>query len=187
MSTFETLSQINVNEHTEQRQQFTYLSWSWAWSILMEHCPDATYEMLPDIIYPGGTMEVRTSITIGEKTHMMWLPVMDYKNKAIAEPNSVDINKARMRCLVKNIAMFGLGIYIYSGEDLPDLSYSQAKKILGEYEGSVWQALESQDASAIKQLVDEMTQGEVSAMKKVFTHPSCDRLEEIYELYKQGE
>lgn len=39
--------------------------------------------------------------------------------KSVEPASMMDINKAQMRCLVKNIAMFGLGLYIYAGEDLP--------------------------------------------------------------------
>lgn len=79
---------------------------------------------------------VNTTITADEQTYEMWLPVMDSKNKAmknkpytyttktgektVEAATMFDVNKAIMRCLVKNMAMFGLGLYIYAGEDLPD-------------------------------------------------------------------
>ena len=122
-----TLSKISVNDNTEKKGKFTYLSWSWAWSELMKHYPQATYEVLPDTIYSDGTMEVRMSITIGEHTRIMWLPVMGNRNDAIKKPDAMPINKARMRCLVKCIGMFGLGLYIYAGEDLPE-DYEEPKK-----------------------------------------------------------
>ena len=118
---FAELNKINVNDKTEKKGKFTYLSWSWAWAEFVKHYPDAVYQVLEDNIYPDGTMEVRFAVTAGGLTHAMWLPVMDNKNAAISNPNAMEINKARMRCLVKCLAMFGLGLYIYAGEDLPDV------------------------------------------------------------------
>jgi hypothetical protein len=120
-SIWATLSAINVNDKTEKKGQFTYLSWAFAWSVLMENYPSATHDMLEDVHYPDGTMEVRSSVTINGQTLRMFLPVIDHRNKAIQNPNAFDINKNRMRCLTKNIALFGLGIYIFNGEDLPQV------------------------------------------------------------------
>ena len=39
--------------------------------------------------------------------------------KTVEAMSMFDVNKTVMRCLVKNLAMFGLGLYIYAGEDLP--------------------------------------------------------------------
>ena len=128
-SIWETLSTIDCSEHIEKKGQFSYLSWPFAWAMVKENYPLAHYELEPDTVYPDGTMEVRVSVTVavGEEAHdlmdtlkhIMWLPVLDFKNKAIQNPNAFDINSARMRCLVKCLAMFGLGHYIYAGEDLP--------------------------------------------------------------------
>jgi hypothetical protein len=122
----EKLLALNVNEHTEKKNNLTYLSWSWAWATLLKHYPNATYtiQKSDDGIPTFGNSKVGymcyTTVTVGEITHEMWLPVMDHRNKAILEPNMFDINKTVMRCLTKNLAMFGLGLYIYAGEDLPD-------------------------------------------------------------------
>ena len=113
------LSDIDVNEHTEKKGRFTYLSWAWAWGIVKENYPEATYEIHDNIFYPDDSVETRMSVTIEGQTHTMWLPVMDNKNNPIHGPNSRDINDARMRCFVKAIAMHGLGHYIYAGEDVP--------------------------------------------------------------------
>lgn len=133
-SVWETLSAINVNDHIEKKSGFSYLSWSWAWATLMDHYPDAEFYFENQtgehgllnndgvIRYPDGTAEVRCVLTVDATTHTMWLPVMDYKNQAIKNPNARDINDAKMRCLVKAMSLFGLGLYIYAGEDLPDAS-----------------------------------------------------------------
>ncbi|MGY8788893.1 MAG: Sak single strand annealing protein [Pseudomonadales bacterium] len=119
-SIWATLSAINCNEHIEKKGQFSYLAWTWALAMTREHYPDMTHAPQPDVIYADGSMEVRCTVSIEGQTHPMWLPVLDFKNKAIANPNAFDINTARMRCLVKNLAVnFGLGHYIFAGESLP--------------------------------------------------------------------
>ncbi len=89
----------------------------------MQYYPNSTYEILPDVSLADGSVEcwVKLTVSDGEQslTRKMWLPVMDFRNQAMTNPNSVAINKTRMRCLAKAIAMFGLGHYIYAGEDLP--------------------------------------------------------------------
>jgi hypothetical protein len=129
---WENLSSINVNKNTEKKGRFTYLSWTWAWSVMMEEYPNTTYTF-SDRAFPDGTMEVTCELTVvdGDESvaRSMWLPVMSGTNVAIKNPSACDVNKARMRALVKALAMFGLGIYIYAGEDLPDPdSVSRAEK-----------------------------------------------------------
>jgi len=123
---FKELYGINVEKNVEKKGRFKYLSWAHAWKWFVEQYPNATYEVLKDEsnnCYFGnkdtGYM-VYTKVTAGDLTHEMWLPVMDHNNKAIKSPDMMAINKAVMRCLVKNLAMFGLGLYIYAGEDLPN-------------------------------------------------------------------
>lgn len=135
-TTFEKLSAINVNAHTEKKSNLTYLSWAWAWSETKKACPDATYKIgETDYDEVLGFM-CHTEVTIEGETLEMWLPVMDGANKSMRKipynyttrygektceaATSFDINKTIMRCLVKNLAMFGMGIYIYAGEDLPE-------------------------------------------------------------------
>jgi hypothetical protein len=143
-SVFTRLSKINVNDHTEKKNnKLTYLSWVWAWSKVKQECPDATYSKLPTEYDEVLGYMCHTEVTIEGETLEMWLPVMDGANKAmkstsytyetkfngqktVESATMFDINKAAMRCLVKNLAMFGLGIYIYAGEDLPE---SEAQEI----------------------------------------------------------
>ena len=119
MSVWKTLSSINVNEHTERKGNLTYLSWAWAWAVTKQHYPDATYSFQESEIHADGTMTVHCTVTIGQLSHEMWLPVMDHRNNAVANPNAFQINTAKMRCLTKGLSMHGLGAYIYAGEDLP--------------------------------------------------------------------
>lgn len=152
---FSTLNDLNVNEHTEKIKpkngygpELTYLSWAWAWAYVCKKYPDATYEIKENpethqhFWYDHNLgYEVRTSVTIEGLTREMWLPVMDSSNHAMKdEPYQIktsnrayqvkaatmfDVNKAIMRCLTKNLAMFGLGLYIYSGEDLPETEQAE--------------------------------------------------------------
>ena len=117
---------LNVNDHTEKKANLTYLSWSWAWQQALKHNPEATYTIKKNDdgvpVFGNSKMGYMcyTTVTMGSITHEMWLPVMDMRNKTMLEPSMFDINKTVMRCLTKNLAMFGLGLYIYAGEDLPD-------------------------------------------------------------------
>jgi len=117
-----TLSKINVNENIEKKGNLSYLSWTWAWSKLMEHFPDSYYHF-EDRKLENGTVEVTCILSIhkGDQSvsRHMWLPVMDHKNNSIINPSSRMISDAKMRCLVKAIGIMGLGLYVYAGEDLP--------------------------------------------------------------------
>lgn len=119
MNIWKSLASVDVNEHTEKKGGFTYLAWTWAWAEVKQLYPKSTYVILPDTTYADGSMEVRCEVTIEDLTLPMWLPVTDHKNKAITNPDAFAVNTARMRCLVKNLAMFGLGHYIYAGESVP--------------------------------------------------------------------
>ena len=139
---FQELYSLDVNKYVEKKNDLSYLSWAYAWAEFKKIYPDATYEVKKDEngrCYFGdadiGYM-VYTSVTAGGLTYEMWLPVMDnnnksmklngytystrYGEKSVEAVSMFDINKAVMRCLVKNLAMFGLGLYIYSREDLPE-------------------------------------------------------------------
>ena len=127
---WDTLSKINVNQHVEKKNGFSYLSWAWAWGVLMENFPNSKFSFekfdggSETFYYPDGTAEVRCALTVEGITRVMWLPVMDHRNNAITKPNARAINDTKMRCLVKAMSLFGLGHYIYAGEDLPDTTSS---------------------------------------------------------------
>lgn len=150
---FEELNDINVNEKTEKKKsggtELTYLSWTWAWAEVKKRFPEAHYEIvmhdgLPYVYDENTGYMVFTNVTIDGITHTMWLPVMDGANKAMKNKpytystkyngektvdaaTMFDVNKTIMRCLVKNLAMFGLGLYIYAGEDLPEVEVEEHK------------------------------------------------------------
>lgn len=133
------LLKINVNDHTEKKNGLTYLSWAWAWAEALKADPAATFEV-KSFNYDGatlpfmamnGTAMVWVTVTMFGKPMTCFLPVMDHRNKPIANPDSFQVNTAIMRCMVKGLALHGLGLYIYAGEDLPDDSQSvQAEPVI---------------------------------------------------------
>jgi hypothetical protein len=112
------LRKINVNEFTERKGSLTYLSWTYAVDILLQHDPLATWEW-GDIVYFNESAMVSCSVTALGKTMKMQLPVMDNRNQAIKNPDARKVSDSQMRCLAKCIATFGIGLYIYAGSDLP--------------------------------------------------------------------
>lgn len=122
---FEQLAAISVSGHIEKKNNMSYLSWAWAVDKLMRIDPQANWAFRDPMYFPDGSMMVHCDVTVFGKTMYMFLPVMDHRNKAILKPNAFDINKAMMRCLVKGIAVHGLGLYIYAGEDLPEEEKTQ--------------------------------------------------------------
>jgi len=119
------LLKINVNDHTERKGNLTYLSWAWAWAEVLKIDPLAVWtayetDGLPVVYLKDDTAMVRVGVTINGNHKSCVLPVMDNRNRAIQNPDAFAINTAIMRCLAKAIAMHGLGLYIYAGEDLPE-------------------------------------------------------------------
>ncbi len=116
---WDTLSAVDVSEHTQEKGGLTYLSWAWAWGVLMKFYADAEFEFSEEKFYPDGSCQVECTMTIRGCKRTMWLPVMDYRNQAKLNPSARDISDSRQRCLVKVACLFGLGHYIYAGEDVP--------------------------------------------------------------------
>lgn len=163
-SVWASLSAIDCREHTEKKGGFDYLSWTWAWAMVKERFPDAMYKLEDDIMYLDGTMEVRVTVTIANLSHTMWLPVLDFKNKAISKPNSFDINSARMRCLVKCLAMHGLGHYIYAGESAPQERQIEETKQMIQAGAELNKCLEIDDYPGAAQIYDEWSYEENSVI-----------------------
>lgn len=120
----EKLLKTNVNEHTEKKNNLTYLSWAWAWAEALKADSSAWYkiEMFGDKCFMdiNGTAMVFVTVTMYGKPMTCQLPVMDYRNKAIPNPDAFAVNTAIMRCMTKALSLHGLGLYIYAGEDLPE-------------------------------------------------------------------
>ena len=135
MKTFNELRAINVNEHTEKKGKLTYLSWAWAVDVLLQNDPTATWEYDHPKMF-GSSMMVFCTVMAFGKSMTAHLPVMDYKNQAIENPNSMAVNTAMQRCLAKAIALHGIGLYIYAGEDIPETAPVDHTK-LTEYIGNI--------------------------------------------------
>jgi hypothetical protein len=114
----------NVNDHVEKKNGLSYLSWAWAWAEALKADADATFkvEMFDGKCFMdiNGTAMVFVTVTMFKKPMTCQLPVMDYRNKAIPNPDAFAVNTAIMRCMTKALALHGLSLYIYAGEDLPE-------------------------------------------------------------------
>ena len=114
----------NVNEHTEKKANLTYLSWAWAWAEALKADPEAVYkvEMFDGKCFMdiNGTAMVFVTVTMFGKPMTCQLPVMDFRNKAILNPDAFAVNTAIMRCMTKALSLHGLALYLYAGEDLPE-------------------------------------------------------------------
>ena len=122
---FETLSTIKINKKDiDKKGQFNYISCATAWDHVSRAYPNVTFtKKLSDI---QGFVSV--SITIEDRTLTEEFPILDYKNKPVAQPNAFQINTAFQRGLVKCLGMFGYGLFIYKGEDLPPDNVSHETK-----------------------------------------------------------
>ena len=115
---YKDLRQINVSQHIEKKNGLSYLSWSWALDQLLQLDDTATWEYLEPKRF-GDSMMVFCKVTAFGKSRTAQLPVMDFRNQAIPNPNAYQVNTAMQRCLAKAISLHGIGLYIYAGEDLP--------------------------------------------------------------------
>ena len=112
-------------KNTEGRVMYTYsyLSWSWAWTQLMKKFPESYFQIIPEDWLDNKTVMINTEVVVVEGESVlarrMWLPVMNPKNNSIQDPTSRQISDARMRCLVKNLAIHGLGLDLWSGSEIP--------------------------------------------------------------------
>ena len=147
---FEAMKSLDLSDKCEKRENLTYLSWANAWAEFKSAYPSATYSIkkdangLPYFADPNLGVIVFTEVFVDGISHEMWLPVLDGKNKpmkfqaytyqvwdnykktyvdkTVNACTMFDVNRALMRCLTKNLSMFGLGLYIYAGDDLPEKS-----------------------------------------------------------------
>tara|TARA_X000001382_G_C3159953_1_gene175871 strand:- start:72 stop:650 length:579 start_codon:yes stop_codon:yes gene_type:complete len=143
---FETLDKVDVSKRTEKKGNFTYLSWAWAVRELLKVAPDATWEVheYDDGLGNGFTNQpymttdagcfVKVTLTVNGIDRTQVHPVLDNRNKTVEKPNAFQINTSIQRCLAKAIALHGLGLYIFAGEDLPGeperLNDDQIKELL---------------------------------------------------------
>ena len=126
---FETLNKIDVSQYTEKKGKFNYLSWSYAVRELLKVCPTATWEVhtfqgIDGTDQPymknGTGAYVQVSVNVNDVVRSQIHPVLDHRNQTIKDPDAFQINTSIQRCLAKAIALHGLGLYIFAGEDLPE-------------------------------------------------------------------
>jgi hypothetical protein len=160
---FETLQAVNVNGHIEKKGKFSYLSWAFAFAELFKRHPDADitareWDGFPAVKAPGKGWMVHVTVTVNGVKRGQWHPVLDNSNRPIADPDVFQINTSLQRAAVKAIALHGLGLYIYAGEDLPEAPQDETSTIqkLAEAnvkpDSGVWESLsqdEKQDAQMI--------------------------------------
>ena len=128
---YKELRVIDVNKYVEKRGKFSYLTWSWAVDTLLLADPKAQWEYTwienKPFVKIGSTAMVFCTVTALGVSRTAQLPVMDHMNRAIEMPDAFQVNTAMQRCLAKAIALHGIGLYIYAGEDLPPV---EAVKVL---------------------------------------------------------
>jgi hypothetical protein len=155
------LLKVNVDEFTEKKNGLTYLSWAGAWAEALKADPKVNFkvEMFDGtpLMPVGGSFMVWVTVYMFDKPVTCMLPVLDYRNKPISTPNSFDVNTSIMRCLVKAIAMHGLGLYIYTGMELSSDEPKEEKKVIDVAVKGVTAQLEVNPAN-IKLFADSMIQ-----------------------------
>lgn len=203
---FDALYSLDMNDKVEKRENLSYLSWANAWAEFKRAYPSATYRIVKDPItnLPYFADErtgiiVYTEVMVDEITHEMWLPVMNTSNKAmkleaytykvydkfkkeyvertVEAASMFDINKTIMRCLVKNLAMFGLGLYIYAGEDIPEKVVVDDNTT--QQESAPEQPKRTRKSRTIQQPVQDKYAGIRMALQQ------CKTQDSLMELYKQ--
>ncbi len=219
-SVFETLSKIDVSDHVEQKMGLSYLSWAWCWQTLKTIYPDTPvpkitkykemlltkngYELtdreVPYLTTPTGTM-VEVTVSIKGVDYTQSLYVMDNRNKVVVNPTIGQINKTIQRCTVKAIAMAGLGLNLYAGEDLPmgDISEQDKKKaeqkrkqseqkarlqtVLGEYRELLPKVAEAYETTTgeIEEQVKQTAESEIENFDKM---PAINRGERMNNILK---
>ena len=167
INTFETLNKVDVSRFTEKKGQFNYLSWAYAVRELLKVCPDATWEVhlfdnadgtKQPYMKNGTGAYVQVSVNVNDVIRTQIHPVLDNRNQTIDTPNAFQINTSIQWCLAKAIALHGLGLYIFAGEDLPeadDLTKDQIKS-LTELSAKI------KDADMRKGVVDAIESGTIN-------------------------
>ena len=191
-SVFATLSTIDCSEHIETKptgngsKALSYLSWAWAWQILKEKYPSATYTIYENkdgLNYhtDGHTCWVKTGVTVEGIEHIEYLPVMDFRNASIpvSKVTSYDVNKSIQRSLTKAVARHGLGLYIYAGEDIPEPYDDELRAMVNAYSSP---APEAAPAPKPKPVMSKKHPKWQDMLNSVLAgHHTWQKLEELYD------
>lgn len=200
---FVVLNKVNVNEHTEQKNGLTYLSWAWAWGEIKKVFPDANYTIYENAqgwnyFTDGKTGWVKTGVTVNGIEHIEYLPIMDYRNRSIPLENitSFDVNKSIQRSLTKACARHGLGLYIYAGEDLPEDGQKEPEKTPAQKAQETKQANKEAFENSFNTMYEAFKSGKVKwsydmenrfnaimkeAMSKGYEQDKCSELLEMFD------
>ncbi len=200
MSTFATLNSVDITDKVKKKNGMNYLPWSSAWEFVKTRFPDAWYEVSTSDIASadgmihkcnyftdGKTCWVETTVHIGEETQSEQLPVLDFKNKAVSfeTVDSAAVNKAIKRCLTKNLALFGLGLSLWNGEELSD----NAKEAKGELTAINKETLSIATEKASKSEKAKKAVGDLVAQfvasKNVMSIKDIDKAKELNKLIKE--
>lgn len=176
-SSYLRFASINVNSHTEKKNGLTYLSWAWAVDQLLRVDPNAfwTYD---DHKMFGETMMVFCTVHALGKSMTAQLPVMDHRNRPITNPDAFQVNTAMQRCLAKAIALHGLGLYIYAGEDLPyeeEKPKIEAKATVEQIQACKERLLKAGSVEDLRAVYADLTDAE-KAIFKEFCQALAERL-----------
>lgn len=167
--TFKEINRIDVSEHIEQKMKLSYLSWAWAWQEMkkIDENAEVIVHEFPEYAAVGDTVQtifkpylkdvggawVKVTVKLNGRSETEYLPVMDMRNKAVVEPDATTINKNIKRCFVKALALHGLGLYIYAGEDIPE---SEPVKNITSQQAKVLNALIEVVAKLADKTYEEM-------------------------------
>jgi len=178
MSNYTTLAAINVNDKIEKKNGLSYLSWAWAVDQLLRSDPTAHWTYGEPQKW-NETVMVFCTVTAFGKAMTAQLPVMDYKNKSISNPDAFAVNTAMQRCLAKAIALHGIGLYIYAGEDVPETD-NTINPVKESLRGTDLSAQKKDMLEALAtECIDEFNQGRQMVALKI-AHSIEDNEEKIY-------
>ena len=149
------IRKVNVNEHIEQKNGLNYLSWAWAVDQLLQLDSTATWSYGEPVRF-GDTLMVFCTVKAFGKEMTAQLPVMDFRNKAIANPDAMSVNTAMQRCLAKAIALHGLGLYIYTGEDLVEQDTVKKPEAVTPNAGAL-DGISKEDMDILHELAESFT------------------------------
>jgi hypothetical protein len=196
-SVYEVLSKINVNDKTETKNGLTYLSWAWAWGVLKQNYPSASYTIYENkdgwnYHTDGKTAWVKTGVTVENIEHIEYLPIMDFRNKSIPleQVTSFDVNKAIQRSLTKAISRQGLALYVFAGEDLPEDNNAEsttkptdfkANKVASTIVGDPEQKARPNTVEQLKEVFAELTPEKRDIAQKYMLKNGALKVEDLKE------
>jgi hypothetical protein len=182
------LLKLNVNEHVEKKNNLSYLSWAWAWAEALRADPSATFEVktfMRDQYTPmpymdiNGTGMVWVTTTLFGKPMDCMLPIMNHRNQPIQNPDAFQVNTSIMRCMTKCLALHGLGLYIYAGEDLPQDDEKAAPSIRAEATTTMGELTRQEDKPKYEKILTKTA-------KKVQVMEGWDNSNESRKLFTEG-